>query len=148
MMDNNEYDLAKESLATLKAEHDNLPFSLRSAVAAGDAMEIVRIKQRQSMIGSELGAAELLLARANINRVRGLLSVAHNRVAAAKTCSKETDAVTSVALRVLDDERSRINQEATAGIVAIHRAEGDVTRLFNELRAAEKSLDDLLSDVA
>jgi hypothetical protein len=139
-----EYQQAQELLAQLKLEEARLPSEFRTAADEGNPSELKRIKQRMSDIPDEIFAAEILLRKANINRLRAERSDATNRLDKARAYSKKVDEQTTSALRVLNEERTRINETAYTALVDVYDIQAEVQRLGGKITQAEKELAELL----
>jgi hypothetical protein len=146
MEDDNE--TIKRTLAQLKREQTEIPLLLSYALRDGDAAEIVRLQKRKVDLPSEISTAQILVCRAEVSRLNDKLAAAHNRVYQAKARSKVTDERTVAALKVLDEEKSRINKDAFAHFTEIYEAQNHVSKVLSELREAEAALRNLISEAA
>jgi hypothetical protein len=144
----NDYENVKRTLAQLKREQTEIPLLLSVALRDGDAAEIVRLQKRKVDLPSELSNTEILVQRAAVAQLKEELAAAHNRVDKAKARSKATDGRTASALKVLDEERQRINQEAFADFIEIHEAQNHLSKVLAKLREAESALTNLIRDAA
>jgi outer membrane protein TolC len=144
----NEYENAKRTLAQLKQEQIEIPLLLSSALRDGEAAEIARLQRRKVALPSEILTTQILVCRADVARLKAELAAAHNRVDQAKAKSKVTDERTASALKVLDEERQRINQESFADFVEIHESQNHLTKVIAKLREAEAALNNLISEAA
>lgn len=143
-----DYEQAKEKLFELRREDGGLANAVRAAVAAGDAVEVARLKRRQADLPSELYTAEVMQRQANVVRLRAEVAAVQNRVDAEGARSKEIDARVVASLRVLDEERQRINQEAMGALTAKYAAQNDFQKLYSELVEAQRALSELLNKAA
>lgn len=143
-----DYEASKRTLAQLKREQIELPLLLSAAFRDGDAAEILRCQKRKLDLPSELSTTEILVQRAEVTRLKEELAAAHNRIDEAKARSKATDEHTVVALKVLDEERKRINQEAFADFIEIQEAQNHLGKVLARLRDAESALTNLISEAA
>ena len=148
MKTKDDYEGAKRTLAQLKQEQIEIPLLLSYALSDGDAGEIIRLQKRKVDLPSDITTAEIFVCRAEVSRLKEKLAAAHNRVDQAKARSKATDERTVAALKVLDEERNRINKEAFAHFTEIHEAQNHLGKVLNELREAEAALRDLISEAA
>jgi hypothetical protein len=139
-----EYQQAQELLAQLKLEEARLPSEFRTAVDEANPSELKRIKQRMSDIPDEIFAAEIMFRKANINCLRAERFDATNRLDKARVYSKKVDEQTTSALRVLDEERTRINETAYTALVDVYDIQAEVQRLGGKITQAEKELTELL----
>jgi hypothetical protein len=143
-----DYEKAKRTLAQLKQEQIEIPLLLSYALRDGDAAEIVRIQKRKVTLPSEITMAEIFVCRAEVSRLKEELAAAHNRVDKAKARSNATDEHTVVALKVLDEERNRINKEAFADFIEIQESQNHLSKVLAKLREAELALTSLISEAA
>jgi hypothetical protein len=89
-----------------------------------------------------------MLRQANIGRLKLERAVAHNRIDSAKLNSKQVDARVVATIRVLDDEKKKINTEALEALTAIYAAQNDLSRINDELDTEQKALTRMLSKAA
>lgn len=142
------FEKAKRALSDLRSEQIGLANAIHAAASAGDAAELIRLKQRQGALPSEIFAAEVIQHKANVTRIKAAVADANRRLIEARSSSKETDQRTVAALQVLDEERQRINGEALAALSAVYGIQNELKWLYDELRAAEQTLTRQLSEAA
>jgi hypothetical protein len=143
-----EYQQAQEHLRNLQREESRLPEALRLAAEAADAAELIRLRKRKEELASEIFSAQVMVIKANIARLRGEQAEAHNHLDAAKASSQKLDDEGVAALRVLDEERKRINTIAYNALTLVHKLQNDIQRRSHEITSAEKSLAQLLETAA
>lgn len=143
-----EYETTQITLAQLKREQVELQSMLSAAVAAGDAAELTRLQRRKVELPSEIQTAEILALRARVSELKEQVAAAQESIRAARAKSKATDERAAASLRVLDEERERVNYEAMADVTAIYQAERALSRKAAELRDAEAALFSLISEAA
>jgi hypothetical protein len=140
-----DYERCKQELSDLKLEQRRLPDAISSAVTASDAMELVRLKQREANLPMEIFAAEVMLRKANVTRLKAAVAEAYNKLDGARINSKQIDERSVACIRVLDEERATINAEGLAALSAVYGIQNEIYRLNAELTKAERLLSGLLA---
>jgi hypothetical protein len=141
-----EYEQAKRCLHELRMEEISLPYELRAAADAGNAVELVRLRKRQADLPSEIFAAEVMVHQTNVARLKAEQADAHNRLDSAKSKSKSTDERTKSALRVLDEERKKVNAESFSALNRIFEIENEIRRRDTELAAAQTAVSEMMRE--
>ena len=142
------FERPKRAVSDLRSEQIGLANAIHAAASAGDAAELIRLKQRQGALPSEIFAAQVIQHKANVTKLKAAVADANRRLIEARFKSKETDHRTAAALRVLDEERQRINGEALAALSAVYGIQNEIKWLGDELRTAEQVLARQLSEAA
>jgi hypothetical protein len=142
-MDGN-YIEAKKHLEDLQVESRSLSNNLSAAVAAGNAEEMVRIKGREKDLPSELFVAQVMLIREEIEKLETAQAESYRKLRQAKEDSRNIDAVVAAQIKILVDERARLNNQALTALALPRIIEGDITQCSGEISRMKKELADLL----
>lgn len=143
-----DYQEAQERLRNLQREEMRLPEAIRSAAQAGNAVELVRLRQRKEELAPELFSAQVMVLKAHIAKLRSEQSAARDELAAARANSQKLDSEGAAALRVLDEERKRINTAAYSAATRAYELQTDINKRSHEIATAEKALEELLESAA
>jgi hypothetical protein len=143
-MNTTEYQ--KAELSNLQYEEISLPLDLRNAVEAGDTEEIIRLRKRKENLPSEIFGAKAAVLQNEISELKAEQAEAHNRLDRARIHNKETDAKAISALRVLDEEKLRVNNEAYSSLATIYNIQNEIQRRGNQIRDLELKLSKLLDE--
>lgn len=146
-MNTTEYQQAKADLLKLQTEQINNYVELNRAVEAGDTAELIRLRKRREDLPSEIFMAKAAVLKSEISKLKAEQAGAHNRLDRARAHNKETDAKAIAALRVLDEEKLRINKEAYASLADIYNIENEIQRRGSQLRDLQLKLSKLLEEV-
>jgi vacuolar-type H+-ATPase subunit I/STV1 len=142
------YKDALLELQNLEREQSNFSSNLHDAAAAGNYPEVVKLKARASGLPHEIYAARIAVAAALVQQLRDSQISASSRLAIAKEESKKIDSRVASQLSVLNTERTKINDEAYSGLVAVESIKNEILKLDRELTDAQKKLSELLEIAA
>jgi hypothetical protein len=135
-----------DNLEKLLSEKSSLGSDLISAVENSDGSEIVRLKEREKTIDSDIFAASVLALKAQIGEIEAQLLIDQQNIIRAKQLSKETDALVGSQSSVLREELQKINSDAMMKFVAVKHAEKQLGDTGFKLAECREKLSKLLNN--
>jgi uncharacterized small protein (DUF1192 family) len=134
----------QEILQRLLLEKRNLGADLLSAIEKKDGDEIVRLKEREKTIDSELFSAQILALRAEIEEVEAQMWKDGENIVKAQALTKETDALVISQVGILREEIQTLNNDALSKLVGVRVAEQKRDATGARLRELREKLENLL----
>ncbi len=136
--------MEKENLEKLLNEQGSLSSDLLCAIDANDGVEIVRLKEREKTIDSEVFSAEILALKAEIKELETRLGFDRQNVLQAKETSKNADSLIGMQTSVLRGEIQKLDNEVMSKLVAIKIAEKGVFETEGKLAKLRERLSSML----
>ncbi len=133
-------EMEKENLEKLLNEQGSLSSDLLCAIDANDGLEIVRLKEREKTIGSDVYCAEILALKAEIKELEMQLRLDGQNVLQAKEASKNADSLIGVQIGILREEVQKLNNEALSKLVAVKTSEKAVAETGGKLMKLREKL--------
>jgi hypothetical protein len=132
------------NLEKLLLEKSLLGSDLLSAIDNNDGEEIVRLKQREKTIDSDIFSASVLALKSEINEIEAQLRIDRQNIVKAQALSKETDSLVISQVSVLRGEIQKLNNDALAKLVAVKTSEQQLATTGAKLLELREKLSNLL----
>jgi hypothetical protein len=140
-----DYNDAKRNLDNLLDEERSLSVNLSAACAAGNALEMTRLKGRQRDLPSEIFTAQAMLHKAHLDMLEAEQAKDYRELHEARQKSKDLDSVVSVKLQVLDAEKVRLRNEALSALALPSIIGNRIARRSSEISKIKKELSELVA---
>jgi hypothetical protein len=136
----NDYIEAQRNLDELLNEERSLSTNLSAAFAAGDALEMTRLKCRKRDLPNEIFTAKAMLYKAHLEMLEAEQAADYREMLEAKQKSKNLDSIVSAKMQVLDTEKGRLLDESLTALALpstignrISRRSAEISKIKNEL---------------
>ncbi len=140
-----DYNDAKRNLDSLLDEERSLLVNLSAAFAAGNALEMTRLKGRQRDLPNEIFTAKAMLHKAHLEMLEAEQTADYREMREAEQNSKNIDSVVSAKIQVLDVEKTRLCNESLSGLALPSIIGNRISRRSSEISKIKKELSELVA---